>query len=205
MNLKYPTTLTTMYIRYLATTKEYQVPGIKKEKRRKEEKKRKKNRKMRENKHALREQAESSGDKVAVCWWYGQSYDVSSWWATEGRQKRPDGRQAKMRAETTEKNKSRPQRGGGFSLNLDLPGVLRWSGVCDIAWYIAIYRDIMPRIMRYHKIRHIEISYHIYIPNFWDWYGDIVSRRFISRYRLLSFCQLGAPGLVHQESTRNGY
>ena len=59
MNLKYPTTLTTMYIRYLATTKEYQVPGIKKEKRRKEEKKRKKNRKMRENKHALREQAES--------------------------------------------------------------------------------------------------------------------------------------------------
>ena len=27
-------------------------------------------------KHMLREQEESWGDKVAVFWWYGQSYDV---------------------------------------------------------------------------------------------------------------------------------
>ena len=41
------------------------------------------------NMHALREQAESGGDKVAVCWWYGRTYDVSSWWTAEERQKRP--------------------------------------------------------------------------------------------------------------------
>ena len=47
---------------------------------------------MKQDKRALREQAESWGDKVAVCWWYGQSYDdVSSCWTIEGRQKRPDG------------------------------------------------------------------------------------------------------------------
>ena len=39
---------------------------------------------------SLREQAESGGDKVAVCWWYDQSYDVSSWWTAEKTQKRPD-------------------------------------------------------------------------------------------------------------------
>ena len=44
-----------------------------KEKKRKEEKKRK----MNPNKHALRAQAESRGDKVAACW-YDQSYEVSS-------------------------------------------------------------------------------------------------------------------------------
>ena len=101
----------------------------------------------------LRELAESWRDKVAVCWWYGQSYDMSSWWTTEERQKKPDGRHAKMRAETAEKNKSRPQRGGGFSLNLYLPGVSRWFGVishvfisypisCDITRYdISRYRS----------------------------------------------------------------
>ena len=49
------------------------------------------------------EQAEFWGDKVAVCWWYGQSYDVSSWWTTEGRQKLLEGSQAKIRAETRPK------------------------------------------------------------------------------------------------------
>ena len=78
--MTYPTRLTTIYIRNLATTKEYQVPGTKKEKRRKErkEKTRRKKTKMKQNKHVLREQAESSGDNVFVCWWYGQSHDVSS-------------------------------------------------------------------------------------------------------------------------------
>ena len=64
-----------------------------------------------------------------------------------------------------------------------VPGVSSWSGVCDIARYITIYRYIMSRIMRYNKMRYIEISYHIYTSKFWDWYGDIVSRRYISRHR----------------------
>ena len=58
--------------------------------------------------YALREQAKSRGDKVAVCW-YGQSYDVSSLWTTKGRRKNPDGGQAKMRAETKPK-KTREDR-----------------------------------------------------------------------------------------------
>ena len=46
---------------------------------------------------------------------------------------------------------------------------------CDIAWYIAIYRDIISHIMRYHKIRYIEILY----P-----YPEILG--LISRYRIPS-------------------
>ena len=92
------------------------------------------------------------------------------------------------------KNKSRPQRGGGLSLNLYLPGVSRWTGVisypisCEITTY-DISRDC------------------IHIPIFF-W--------MISRYRIPSkyssipntfLCPLlGAPSLVHQESKRNnGY
>ena len=146
--------------------------------------------------HALREQAESGGDKVAVCWWYGQFYDVSSWWTAEERQKGQTNT-ANMRAEIKPK-KTRADRNEvvvfvefGF-----VTGVSRWSDVCDIARNIAIYRDIMSRIMRYHKIRYIEISYHIYIPSFWDWYGDIVSRRFLDteHYFLPVRCtKLSAP------------
>ena len=50
-----------------------------------EEKEKKRHRKQgkwwkeKRSKHALRAQAESLGDKVAVCW-YDQSSDVSSWW-----------------------------------------------------------------------------------------------------------------------------
>ena len=74
-----------------------------------------------------------------------------------------------------EKNKSRPQRSGGFSLNLYLPGVSRWSGVIshdyrDTSWYHipyhsisqdTIYRDIVTisRIFR----TDIEISYPVEI------------------------------------------
>ena len=38
--------------------------------------------------------------------------------------------------------------------------VLAWcvEGIrCDIAWYIAVYRDIIAHIKRYHKIRYIEV------------------------------------------------
>ena len=58
------------------------------------------------NNNAFRYQAESWEDKVGVWWWYGQSIDVSSWWATEGRQNRPDGRQGNKRAETRSRNES---------------------------------------------------------------------------------------------------
>ena len=106
---------------------------------------------MKQNKHAFREQAESWGDKVAVCGWYGQSYDLSSWWTTEWRQKMPDRGQAKMRAETKPK-KTRVDRNEVVRF--------RWICIypwcfevirCCITWYIAIYRDIILRIP-YHAI-----------------------------------------------------
>ena len=70
-------------------------------------------------------------------------------------------------------------------------------------WYIAIYRNIMPRITRYHKIRYIGISYPY--PEF---LGLIWRYRIPSKYFSIPnsiVCQLGAPSLVHQESKRNGY
>ena len=93
------------------------------------------------------------------------------------------------------KNKSRPQRSSGFSLNLYMPGVSRWSGVTshDITRYIVIPYPTPYDITRYGISR-----YCIHVPNFWDWYRDIVSRRNVSRYRTLFFAQLGAPSLVHQ-------
>ena len=145
---------------------------------------------MKQNKHALREQAESWGDKVAVCWWYGQSYGVSSWWTTERRQHIPDRGQAKTRAETAEKTSVDHNEVVGF----------RWICIylcfevirCDIAWYIAICRDIILHIMRYHKIRYIEILYP-YLE-FLGLMSRIVSRRNISRYRTLSStCQRMLP------------
>ena len=50
-----------------------------------------------------------------------------------------------------EKNKSRPQRGGGFSLNLYLPGVSRWSCVIshDLSRYIVMSYPISCDITRY--------------------------------------------------------
>ena len=95
--------------------------------------------------------------------------------------------------------KDRPQRGGGFSLNLYayLPGVSRWSGVIshDISRYIVIFNPISCDITRYDISR-----YHVHIPIFRDWCHDIVSHRNVSRYRTLFFASL-----VHQESKRNGY
>ena len=147
--------------------------------------------------YMLREQAESWRDKAAVCWWYGQSYDVSSWWTTEGRRKRPDGGQAKMRAKTGPK-KTREDRNEVVGFH--------WIGICLVfrgnpVWYrVAIYIVIsyeVSHIMRYHKIRYIEISYPY--PDFWDWYRDIV--RIPSKYfsipntifRPVRCTKLGAP------------
>ena len=44
--------------------------------------------------------------------------------------------------------------------------------------YRDIYRVIISQMMRYHKIRDFSC---IHIPSFWDWYRDIVCRRYISR------------------------
>ena len=197
--MKCPTRLTTIIYHVPRNYyKEYRVliPGINKEKRQGKKEKKKRQGKKEKNKKwkmkqkqtcSLREQAKSGEDEVVVCWWYGQSYDVSKFSSrTTKKAKRTQPRWGQRQPKKTSL-KSRPQRGGGFSLNLDLCLVFRSDLVCDIARFIAIYHDIMSRIMRYHKIRYIEISYHIYIPFFLDWYGDIVSRRFISRYRTLFF------------------
>ena len=151
---------------------------------------------MKQNKHALREQAESWGDKVAVCRWYGQSYDVSSWWTTERRQEMPDREPAKMRAETKPK-KTRVYRNEvvGF----------RWICIYlvfrgDPVWYRMIYRDISWYDIPFHAISQDTI------------YRDIVSiSRFFGTDIEISypveiflntehiFCLLlGTPSLVHQ-------
>ena len=141
---------------------------------------------MKQNKHAFREQAESWGDKVAVCGWYGQSYDLSSWWTTEWRQKMPDRGQAKMRAETKPK-KTRVEHNEvvGFRwicINLVFRG--------DPVWYRMIYRDISWYHIPYHAISQdtiLRISrYCIHIPNFWDWcpYPELLG--LISRYPIPS-------------------
>ena len=69
--MKCPTTLTTIIYQVPRNYyKEYQVliPGIKKEKRQGKKENKGKKMKTKTNMHALREQAESEGDKVAVCW-----------------------------------------------------------------------------------------------------------------------------------------
>ena len=91
----------------------------------------------------------------------------------------------------------RPQRSGGFSLNLYLPGLSGWSGVTsyDMSRYIVISHTISFDITRYDISR-----YCIHLPNFRDCFRDILSRRDISRYRTHSHTHLDAPCLVYQGS-----
>ena len=182
-----------------SSTKEYQVSRRQKDGERKKRKE-KKNEKWNKNKHSLREQAESWGDKVAVCWWYGQSYDVSSWWTAEERQKGQT-TTAKTRAETRPK-KARADRNEvvGFRwIWIYLCLVFRGDLVCvisqGISRYIVTSCPVSCDIRKY-LVRYIEISYHIYIPNFWDWYGDIVSRNFSARYRTLYLAS--STGIIRQ-------
>ena len=127
------------------------------------------------------------------------SYDVSSWRTTEGRRQRPDGGQAKIRAEIKPK-KTRVDRHEVVRF--------RWICVClvlrgDPVWYRMICRDIVISYPISCDITRYNISrYCIHIPYFWNWYRDILSRRKISRYRTLFFAQLGAPSLVDQGSKR---
>ena len=149
----------------------------------------KKKRKMKQKQtYMLREQAESSGDKVSVCWWYGQSYDVPIWLITEGRRERPDGGQANMKAETKLK-KTREDRNEGVSF--------RWICICLVFWGDpASHRIAIWIVVSYHAISQDTIYRYInciHIPNCWDWYRDIVSRRYISRKRTQFL-----PSYVHQ-------
>ena len=111
-------------------------------------------------------------------------------------------REAKMRAETKPK-KTREHRNEvvcfrSICIGLVFRGDPVWH---RIAIYIVVSCPISCDITRY-DISSINC---IHIPNFWGWYRDIVSRRYISRWRTLFFAQLGALSLVHQDSKRNGY
>ena len=156
------------------------------------------------NMHALREQAESGGDKVAVCWWYGQSDYVSSWWTAEERQKKARRIQPRWGQRQSRKNKIRPQRGGGFSSNLDCL-VLRGDLVCvisqGISRYIVTSCPVSCDITRYGISRHRIISMSRFLGLIWIY--RIPSIDFPISNTI--FCQLGAPSSVHQESERNGY
>ena len=97
--------------------------------------------------------------------------------------KRAGGRPGKERGETRSQNKSRPAT--WWSVVVDV--VFAWCfGVirCDTSWCIAIDGCIISHII--FGITSYDTSRcRIHIPNFWDWYEDIASRRNISRYRRL--------------------
>ena len=78
--------------------------------------KRKERKKRKQNHHALRAQAESRGDKVAVCW-YDQFYDMSRRWTnrratrqdqTEGKKKKKRRGQRHRAKKTKPKPKTKP-------------------------------------------------------------------------------------------------
>ena len=83
------------------------------------------------------------------------------------------------------------------------------------AWCFEVIRfDIVSRYVSWYHVPYHAISQDtiyrdincIYIPIFWDWYRDIVSRRYSSPQLTLFFAQLGAPSLVHQDNSKqNGF
>ena len=120
-------------------------------------KKRRKRKKNEQNNLAVRWQAESWGDKVGVCWWYGL-YDVSIWWATEVRQNRSGCTHWKKRTEKM----SQSQRQTATRWSVFVEGEFACSfGVipCDIACDIALDGDIRSHTMWDHKLRHVEVSH----------------------------------------------
>ena len=206
--MKCPTTLTTIICQVPHNYhKEYQVliPVIKKEKKTGKKKKIKKVKKWNKNKRACAQGAGRvrRGQGCCLLVIYGQSYDVSSWWTTEERQKRPDEHsQDEGRDKAEKKKKSRPQGGGGFSLSLYL---CAWCfEVIWCVWYRKVCRDISWHHVRYHAISQgtvyrdiVQVSY-LY-PEF---LGLMWRYRIPWIYFSISntiFCQLGAPSLVHQK------
>ena len=92
------------------------------------------------------------------------------------------------------------------SLNLYLPGVPKWSGVIshDMSRYIVMSYFEVFYIMRYHKIRYIEILYYPY-PEF---LGLISRYRTPSKYFSIPntiFCPVRCSKFGAPESWRNGY
>ena len=120
------------------------------------------------NMHALREQAESGGGKVSVCWWYGQSYDVSSWWTAEQRRKRPDEHSRDEGRDNAEKNKSRPQRGG-------------WWVFVEFGFVCLVFRGDLVCVIPQGISRSIVTS----CPVSCD-----ITRYRISRYRIISISRI---------------
>ena len=123
-------------------------------------------------------------------------------WPADGQQKdvkkRQDGRKTSQEGKDRAKINSRPQRGCGIVC------LLFWG---DPVWYRMIYRDIS----WYHTwfpiscdiTRSYDISrYRIHIPNFEDWYRDIVYRRNVYRYgTLVSTTQAGKRIMRTDEGT----
>ena len=152
---------------------------------------------MKKIKHAC---AQGPGRVRRGHWLYGQSYYVSRWWTAEERQKGQT-TTAKTRAETRPK-KARADRNEvvGFRwIWIYLCLVFRGDLVCVISQRISRYIVTSCPVscdIRKYLVRYVEISYHIYIPNFWDWYGDIVSRNFGARYRTLFLAS--STGIIRQ-------
>ena len=148
----------TKHTRYRFSKELLSVPRRQKRQRKKDIKGKNTN-KWNKNIHALREQPKTRIDKVAgfFCWWCCQSYDVSRWWTTEGRQKKRDGRKTSQEEGRDKEPKKTVDRNVCLCFR-----VIR----CDIALYIAIYRDIISHIMRYHKIRYVKSMSYPY-PEFW--------------------------------------
>ena len=148
--------------------------GTKECKKHRERSRRKHTNKWIKNKHKCAQGAGRAlrGQSGFVCRWYGQSYDVSHWRTTEGWWKRRDGRKRIQDEGKDREPKQAVDRNELASLFACCLGVIR----CDIAWYVSIYRDIISRIMWYHKIRHVEVLYSY--PEFWG-------LQLLSRYRIL--------------------
>ena len=192
------------YIHDLSTTAKYQpdvpdyvtnnnvagVPGTRYQEKKKterwEKKKRKKTEKKKENKH--------SGSRLGV------RSVLCCVQLMDSRRTTRKTRRTKSQGEGRDKagkNKSRPPRGGGFALNLYLPGVSRWSGVLSHHISRCI---VISYIISWDMTKRDKSRYWISNPIFRDWHRDVVSRRNISRYRTRFFAQLAAPSLVHQKS-----
>ena len=171
-NIKCPTTLTkTIYQLprncYSLRSTRYQASRRKKDRERKKTKHKKKKNETKQTYMRSGSRPSPEGTRLLfaggtvspmMCTADGQQKD-------SGRQKRPDGRQAKMRGETNAKKTIDRHEAVGFRWISICVVNSKWCGVpgyvCDIAWHIVICRDIMPRIMRYHKNlgTDMEVSY----------------------------------------------
>ena len=189
--MKCSTTWTLIYQVPRNCYKEYQVPGIRKEKRQgmKEKlKKKKKNEKWNKNKHACAQGASRVRKRQGCClleirWvlWCVQLMDGRE------RQKLPHEHNQDEGRDKAEKNKSRPHEVVGF----------HWTWICagcfEVIWCVisqdTVYRDIVP----YLYPEFLGLIWRYRIPSFYFSIPNTI------------FCQLSAPSLKHQESKRNGY